>query len=176
MEAAGTAVGVASLGIQACQGLLSYYDAWKSYDSDISSTYDAITDLSKTLILLKITLQQQEDEERVGRVRSCVKDCENALLELEEKRRSLQKYGQPEGLRQKMRLGVQRSWYPFRKETLEVLKASVSDVQTLLRLAAAVNYMDGGCYGNAISAASSFGHDEIKQLLLDNGAILEWWL
>ena len=99
MEAAGTAVGVASLGIQACQGLLSYYDAWKSYDSDISSTYDAITDLSKTLILLKTTLQQQEDEERLGRVRSCVKDCEDALLELEEKRRSLQKYGQPEGLR-----------------------------------------------------------------------------
>jgi hypothetical protein len=56
MEAAGTAVGIASLGIQVCQGLLSYYDTWKSYDPDISSIYDAITDLSKTLILLKTTL------------------------------------------------------------------------------------------------------------------------
>jgi hypothetical protein len=144
MEAAGTAVGVASLGIQSCQGLLSYYDAWKSYDSDISSTYDATTDLSKTLILLKSTLEQQEDEERVGRVRSCVKDCEDALLELEEKRRSLHKYGQPEGLRQKMRLGMQRSWYPFRKETLEALKASISDVQERLKLALQALQLDIG--------------------------------
>jgi hypothetical protein len=57
MEVAGTAVGIASLGIQVCQGLLSYYDSWKSYDSDISSTYNTISDLSKTLILLKTTLQ-----------------------------------------------------------------------------------------------------------------------
>lgn len=86
MEVAGTAVGIASLGIQVCQGLLDYYNSWKSYDSDISSTYDAISDLSKTLILLKTTLQQQTDEERVGRVRTCVKDYEDALLELDKKR------------------------------------------------------------------------------------------
>jgi hypothetical protein len=85
MEVAGTAVGIASLGIQVCQGLLSYYDSWKSYGSDISSTYDAITDLSKTLILLRTTLQQQADEERVGRVRTCVNNCEDALLELDKK-------------------------------------------------------------------------------------------
>lgn len=135
MEVAGTAVGIASLGIQVCQGLLSYYDSWKSYGSDISSTYDAITDLSKTLILLRTTLQQQVDEERAGRVRTCMKDCEDALLALEEKRCSLQKYGQPEGLRQKMRLGLQRSWYPFRKEVLEALEATVSGVQGRLKLA-----------------------------------------
>jgi hypothetical protein len=56
MEAVGTAVGIASLGIQVCQGLLSYYSDWKDYNSDVSSTYDAITDLGKTLILLKSTL------------------------------------------------------------------------------------------------------------------------
>jgi hypothetical protein len=76
MEVAGTAVGIASLGIQVCQGLLSYYDSWKSYGSDISSTHDAITDLSKTLILIRTTLQQQVDEEKAGRVRTCMKDCE----------------------------------------------------------------------------------------------------
>jgi hypothetical protein len=142
MEVAGTAVGIVSLGIQVCQGLLDYYDSWKSYESDISSTYDAISDLSKTLILLKTTLQQQTDEERVGRVRTCVKDCEDALLELEEKQCSLQKYGQPEGLRQKMRSGLQRSWYPFRKEILEALKATVSGVQGRLKLALQVLHLD----------------------------------
>jgi hypothetical protein len=144
MEVAGTAVGIASLGIQVCQGLLDYYDSWKSYNSDISSTYDAVSDLSKTLILLKTTLQQQTDEERVGRVKTCVKDCEGALLKLEKKRNSLQKYGQPEGLRQKMRAGLQRTWYPFRKETLEALKASVTDVQESLKLALQVLQLDIG--------------------------------
>jgi hypothetical protein len=57
MDVAGTAVGIASVSIQVCQGLLSYYDAWKSYDSDVSSTYNGIADLSKTLTILKTTLQ-----------------------------------------------------------------------------------------------------------------------
>lgn len=64
MDVAGTAVGVASLGIQVCQGLRSYYDDWKTYDADISSTYSTITDLSKTLMILKSTLQQEVDEEK----------------------------------------------------------------------------------------------------------------
>jgi hypothetical protein len=116
MDIAGTAVGIASLGIQVCEGLLSYYDTWKSYDSDISSTYNAITDLSKTLTKLKTTLQQETDKEGVGRVRTCVNSCEDALLELEKRRYSLQKYGQPEGLRQKMRAGLQRTWYKNTKK------------------------------------------------------------
>jgi hypothetical protein len=135
MDVTGTAVGVASLGIQVCQGLLSYYDDWKTYDTDISSTYSAVADLSKTLTILKSTLQQEVDGERVGRVRTCVKGCEDALLELEKKRCSLQKYSQPEGLRQKIRVGLQRSWYPFKKETLEALKVGVTNVQERLKLA-----------------------------------------
>lgn len=131
----GTAVGIASLGIQICQGLLKYYDAWKGHDSDVSSTYDAIADLSKTLALLKGTLQQGVDNERIERIGTCVKNCEDALWELEDKRRSLQRYGQPEGLRQKMLSELQRSWYPFKKGTLEALKSRVWGVQDRLRFA-----------------------------------------
>jgi hypothetical protein len=131
----GTAVGIASFGIQVCQGLLWYYDAWKGYDSDLSSTYDAIADLSKTLTLLKDTLQQEGHKERVERVRRCVNSCVDTLRGLEDKRHSLQNYAQPEGLRQKMRSGVQRAWYPFRKETLLALKVSVVNVQERLKLA-----------------------------------------
>jgi hypothetical protein len=68
-------------------------------------------------------------------VNTYIKGCEDALLELEKRRCSLQNYGQPEGLRQKMRAGLQKTWYPFRKETLEGLKASVTDIQERLKLA-----------------------------------------
>ena len=68
MDVAGSAVGIASLGIQICQGLLSYYDDWKGYHSDISSTYESIDDLSRTLILLKASLHNDElDEEKKDR-------------------------------------------------------------------------------------------------------------
>jgi hypothetical protein len=177
MEVAGTAVGIASLGIQVCQGLLDYYDSWKSYDSDISSTYDAISDLSKTLILLKTTLQQQTDEERVGRVRTCVNDCEDALLELEKRRNSLQKYGQPEGLRQKMRTGLQRTWYPFRKETLEALKASVTNVQERLKLALQVLQLDIGTESQKLVlrllSQTTTQNDSITQIAVQNQRILD---
>jgi hypothetical protein len=158
MEVAGTAVGIASLGIQVCQGLLDYYDSWKSYDSDISSAYNAVTDLNKTLILLKTVLQQQVDEERVGRASTCVNKCEDTFLELEKKWRSLQKHGQPEWLRQEMPVGLQLSWYPLRKETLEALKASVTDIQERLKLALQMLQLDIGTT-QSDSVAQIAAHD-----------------
>lgn len=86
LDVAGTTFGIKSLRVQVRPDLLDCYDTWKSYDSDISSTYNVIIDLSRTFILLNITLQEQADEERVGRVRTCVKDYEDALLELDKKR------------------------------------------------------------------------------------------
>jgi hypothetical protein len=143
MEAVGTAVGIASLGIQVCQGLLSYYSDWKDYNLDISSTYDAITDLGKTLILLKSTLGREEvDQERAERVKTCLQDCEAALLALENERHSLQRYVKPEGKREKVRLVLQRSWYPFKKETLEKLKDNVVGVQERLKFALQVLQLD----------------------------------
>jgi hypothetical protein len=176
MEVAGTAVGIASLGIQVCQGLLFYYDSWKSYGSDISSTYNAIIDLSRTLILLKTTLQQQVEKERVGRVGTCVNNCEDALLDLDKKRHSLQEYSQPEGLRQKMRSGLQRSWYPFRKEVLGSLKASVTDVQERLKLALQALELDVGTESQRLVlrllSQSAMQNDSIAQITAQNQRIL----
>lgn len=177
MEVAGSAVGIASLGIQACQGLLSYYDAWKNYNSDISSTYDAITELSKTLTILKTTLREELDQERVGRVNTCVRGCEDALLKLDEKRYSLQKYSQPEGLRQKMRLGLQRSWYPFRREILAALKESVTDVQERLKLALQVLQLEKGTESQKLvlrlMSQATRQSDSVAQIAVQNQRILD---
>ena len=66
MDVAGSAVGIASLGIQVCQGLLSYYDGWRSYNSDVRSAYDTVDDLSRTLALLKASLDCNELDEEEG--------------------------------------------------------------------------------------------------------------
>ena len=48
----GTAVGVISLGIQVCEGILKYYRDWKGYEDDIQGTYTEIDHLAKTFALL----------------------------------------------------------------------------------------------------------------------------
>lgn len=49
-------LGIAALGIEVCRGLLTYYDGWKAYDTDLDSAHDAAADLTKTLALLKACL------------------------------------------------------------------------------------------------------------------------
>jgi hypothetical protein len=91
MAVAGSAVGIASLGIQVCQGLLSYYDAWRGYDSDVSSAYDSIDDLSRTLALLKGSLDSDElDEEWKNRVKRCLHSCEESLAKLSQNHKSFE--------------------------------------------------------------------------------------
>ena len=70
---AGSAVGIVSLGIQVCQGLLDYYHSWKSYRTDINTAYDCIADLHKTFALLQDTLSSSSlDPARAREVCKCL--------------------------------------------------------------------------------------------------------
>lgn len=128
MDITGSAVGIASFGIQVCQGVLSYYDAWKSFNSDISSTYDSIDDLNRTLISLRGSLNSNHlDDEKRDRVKRCLHSCEDSLAKLSKKFQKLRKYGQPEGVRQNAWVELQRAWYPFRASTVAKLREIVYD-------------------------------------------------
>ena len=143
MDVAGSAVGIASLGIQICQGLLSYYDAWRGYNSDVRSTYDSIYDLSRTLASLKAALDSDElDEEKKDRVKRCLHSCEESLVKLSQTSQKLRKHGQPEGFRQRVWAELQRAWYPFRASTLAKLREIVADVRERLKLAVQVLQLD----------------------------------
>ena len=131
MDVAGSPVGIASLGIQICQGLLSYYHSWRDYDADVSSAYDTVDDLSRTLALLKASLDSDElDEEEKDRVKRCLHSCEDSLTKLSQRSQKPRKYGQRERVRQNAWAELQRGWYPFRVGTLAKLRDSVSNVQS----------------------------------------------
>jgi Ni2+-binding GTPase involved in maturation of urease and hydrogenase len=86
MEAAGAAVGVTSLGIQLCQGLLQYYMSWKGYREDIKSTYSAIEKLEQTLILLEKTARaSQHSPDLIDHVAQCILDCQGGIDQLRKK-------------------------------------------------------------------------------------------
>jgi hypothetical protein len=57
VEAAASIAGLTSLGIQVCQGLLAYYDAYRDYHVDIRSTYDSITYISEVFTSLNEVLK-----------------------------------------------------------------------------------------------------------------------
>lgn len=106
MEAAGSAVGIASLGIKVCQGLLSYYDGWKDYGSDITSARDSIADLCHTLILLKDSLENGGlDGKRTERVKSCLESCNGGLAGAFEEARGAAEVRQTGGVAIKGTLG-----------------------------------------------------------------------
>nr|POF13639.1 vegetative incompatibility protein het-e-1 [Quercus suber] len=143
MEVLGTAVGVASLGIQVCQGLLAYYNDWKDYDSDIKSTYESIASLNRLFISIKASIEDKElDEEKVENVTACLKSCEAALTKLSEKKQKLQKHAKPKGVSEKALRALQQSLYPFRASTLAKLREVVSVVQDRLHIAIDVLHLD----------------------------------
>lgn len=136
MEVAGSAVGIASLGIQVCQGLLAYFDSWKDYGYDVAEARNSVSDLHDTLVLLEDNLQTGGlDAKRAARVTSCVQSCKDGIQDLGKKLDDLQKYSKPEGLRQKARAEMQKAVYPFRKDTLTKLRGNVADVRERLKLA-----------------------------------------
>jgi len=68
LDVAGGAVGIISLGIQVCQGLLSYYHDWKSYGGNIDGTYKTIAGLEKTFKLINESLTSTVlDRQRASR-------------------------------------------------------------------------------------------------------------
>jgi hypothetical protein len=129
MDGAGSAVGIASLAIQACQGLVSYYDGWKGYEGDIANARTSITDLRATFALLEVSLRGSGlDTDRSTRVGECLRSCEGSLKKLEEKLRKLQGFYVPTGFRRKAYAELQRVWYPLYPKTLAKLQSIVKEL------------------------------------------------
>jgi hypothetical protein len=136
MEAAGSAVGIASLGIQVCQGLLSYYHDWRSYHDDIVSACDKISSLERTLTLLRESLNQPSlDAKRKARVQESLVSCDGSIKALGKRCTKLQASAQPSNLREKALAVTKRALYPFKASTLAKVSETVNDLLDQLSVA-----------------------------------------
>ena len=130
MEVASAVVGITSLGIQVCQGLVCYYDSLKDYNAGIAKAYDCIDDLCKTLKLLGEALVRQGlDQARSERVEQCLSSYSSSLKKLERKLHKLQTHSVPDGPREKAWTEMQRQYYPIRESTLAKLRETVNDLR-----------------------------------------------
>jgi hypothetical protein len=128
MDVAGTAVGVASLGIQVCQGLLDYYQACESYDRTIQEAQKWIIHLQRTLVILGDVLQGANAKQDIFQnAQTGILNCEDGIRKLEKKLRKIRK-GDPGTAKEKTRAMGHRLVYPFQQSTIAKLKECVKDL------------------------------------------------
>ena len=128
---AGSAVGVISLGIQVCQGLLVYYDSWKGCHQDIENTSRSLASLTETLKLVSraIRNKQGQGDPVEEQINSIVLRCLTGIKALSEELKSFERYPDSADIRSKIKSHMRRLYYPFKESTLSKLRDSVQDVR-----------------------------------------------
>ncbi|KAM0804469.1 hypothetical protein BDR22DRAFT_960096 [Usnea florida] len=134
---AASAVSVVSLGIQVCQGLLSYYSDYKSYDDDISSLCRKIEDLRSTLEICADILQKPglTASKASANVAKNMDACKDGLDSLQKSLDSCQKTPRPQGLKGNIHNYGHRTLYPFKKSNVLQLQCTVVELQENLHTA-----------------------------------------
>lgn len=133
---AGSAVGVTSLGLTVCQGLIRYYTAYSAYDDDIAETVELIRRLEGLFVLLRDVLQGLPPGQAllVAQVQSCMQSSKDRIKDLNthlDKCRATSPPGGSGKLQQSLRRGL----FPFRKPVLNALRDNVESLHSNLMLA-----------------------------------------
>jgi hypothetical protein len=145
VEAAASVAGLTSLGIQVCQGLLAYYDAYRDYHIDIRSTYDSITYIAEVFVSLNDVLEDPKLPAKLkAQVLVGITACEASLLKTQAKLQKLRTHDVPVGARQKAWAELQRMCYPLRASILAKLRELMDQLREDLSLAINVLQLDVG--------------------------------
>ncbi|KAF4439412.1 hypothetical protein FACUT_4167 [Fusarium acutatum] len=137
LSVVGSAVGIISLGIHVCQGLVSYLQSFKSQDQDIQ---DSIRETQTIVSLLNSVkgglLKLGQHSATAVAVVDCLKDSEEKLCELQVFLHKLQKSPEPsQDTIQKIKNARHALIYPFLEGKLLALRQSLQDLLHNLDLA-----------------------------------------
>lgn len=144
-SAAGTAVGIASLGIQTCQIIHKYYFDFKGYHDDIDSVLrqaEGLQGIMESLRQLDDRLDF-EDHASPSQLQLALKACEDALHTLKRVADKCVVTKQAQGLQARVREARKRLFWPFKKETIADLQAKLNAFQNNLSLAVQSAGLDG---------------------------------
>ncbi|MBE3047714.1 hypothetical protein IMZ48_35435, partial [Candidatus Bathyarchaeota archaeon] len=88
MDLAGTTIGAVALGIQVCQGLVTYCRAIKGQNKDVDDVSRQIQALESTFraldaVLPRAALLQSSDQAAVASVITCLDTCESGVNDLQ---------------------------------------------------------------------------------------------
>jgi hypothetical protein len=138
VSAAGTAIGVVSLGLSLCQGLTYYLHALRCRRVEIESTSRQVDCLRSAFVVIKEALPKLSSDHQSARevIERCLLSCEDEIKRLAETLNELKK-DQPTSasLNQKLQVQAGKLSYPFNQRNLRRLEDSVQKVKSILSTA-----------------------------------------
>jgi uncharacterized protein YaaN involved in tellurite resistance len=137
ISVAGTAVGSISLGLEICQGLLSYYQSYKSCGDQLNHLHVKLDNLKSTLETLQVLLQTSNPSNTpaIVNVTHSIASCETDMKKLRAYLDKCKINPSPQGIKEKFQKFVQQTAFPFREKTLNGMKNTVKDLQENLNTA-----------------------------------------
>ncbi|KGO37124.1 hypothetical protein PEXP_001490 [Penicillium expansum] len=133
-DLAGTAVGIISLGLQLCQGIVSYSEVWRGYDEEIQNTNNKAKALRMLLKTLRDTIEDlQETRPEVAA------DLEEKAMSMhssiEKLRKIVERFkpARPEAFPEKVRAQLKKSVYYFQKDSLQDMQNHLDQIQNVLQ-------------------------------------------
>lgn len=132
---AGSAVGVISLGLSVCQGLLAYYGPFKAYDEQIHDVSNRITTFDSTLKVLQDVLANTQvfftpmTAQSATVALDSIFNCQEGLERLS---KTLDKCKNTSTSFLGSQIPTNRILYPFKRDTLMALLETVSWLQAHL--------------------------------------------
>ncbi|KAJ5922331.1 hypothetical protein N7516_010034 [Penicillium verrucosum] len=134
MELAGTAVGIISLGLQVCQGIVSYSQTWRRYDEEIQNARNKAKALRMLLKTLRDTIEELQQtrpevaadlEEKAMSMRSSIEKPKKIVDRF--------KPAQSEAFPDKVRAQLKKGVYYFQKDTLQDVQNHLDQIQNVLQ-------------------------------------------
>lgn len=129
------ALGIASFGIQVCQGLISYYQAWKGCPNDVEEACNKAKTVEDTFDMVKKTLDAKSLEaDRTAEVQECLMCCKRSVDKLDKAYGKIRDSDASSDISGKAKKFKNRALYPFKANTFAKLSAKVDDVMVHLSL------------------------------------------
>jgi uncharacterized protein (UPF0147 family) len=132
---AGSAVGVISLAIQACQTIVQYYGSLKDRKNSIAKMLASTENLVKMLKLLRTIIEEEVFEGNIrGMVEESIKNCAEAVGQLNIELAKVRKV-KTDSLTNKLHAQTMGLLYPFKESTLLKLQQIIAEMRENLVLA-----------------------------------------
>jgi hypothetical protein len=145
---AGSAVGVVSLGLQVCQGLVSYINKYKSADKEVKNIKCKVEGLNLILQELDDLLKGVDgtDPSLSGKFKVALRmitDCESGIEDVKITLSKIQSYSSEpsQAVFPNIKTASKRALYPFRRDALVDLLTVLEGLQENLDTALALSHV-----------------------------------
>lgn len=134
LSVAGTAVGIASLGIQVCQGLIQYLRAVRGRKEDIRDGICEIEQVVSSLYSLNSLLLRIGPQADTTTLRRCLNNCYAKLESLQKVLGNLGDIHHSSNVTKRAANAVRSVTYPFQQEKITGIRQSLRSVLSDLNL------------------------------------------